>query len=402
MRRKILIAEQADTVRSIAETVLRQNGYDVIAVTAAEKAREVLELSRPDLIIVGADLMAPDGIPYYEKLRVDPRSGDIPMLLFQPADKSDLPFPNEVIIPRPFDPRDLLNQVSVFLGARDAVVSLPEGTPSFSEVNDDFLDAALGLDDIKITESEVMNQTVAGRRPQGAQSDEKLIGLEGRSNTNDSGRTSVNVESLVLDEASGRAVHQVPGRKAPSKEGTGKIDILTDQYGLTAPHAAGQDENISHDYNWFVDAIRKDNDPAVGGAPRPHDSGRLTLAPSSETVDPITRGPKPPISPNRSSDSSGVEKFIDEFKKEMEQIRDTESDHLIPDVKTIGPDLPKDKLGWEEKLEQLGPSEMEMFTRVFAQELGRRVAEIIAAKIDPDKLIRLIKAEIVERRNKSR
>jgi len=401
MRRKILIAEQADTVRSIAETVLRQNGYDVIAVTAAEKAREVLELSRPDLIIVGADLMAPDGIPYYEKLRVDPRSGRIPMLLFQPSDKSDLPFPNEVIIPRPFDPKDLLDQVSVFIGSRSAVTSSPAGTPSFSEVDDDFLNAALGLDDIKVTESEVMDQTVAGRRPQGAQSDEKLIGLEGGSNPNDTGRTSVNVESLVLDEASGRAVHQVPGRKAPSMEGTGKLDILTDQYGLAAPEAGARDENTNHDYNWFVDAIRKDNDPAVTGAPRLHDSGKLTIDPNSEGVDPITHGPKAPVSPRRSSNSPGVEKFIDEFKKEMEQIRDTDSDRLIPDVKTIGPDLPKDKLGWEENLEQLGPSEMEMFTRVFAQELGRRVAEIIAAKIDPDKLMRLIKAEIVERRNKS-
>ncbi|MCX6835369.1 MAG: hypothetical protein NTW07_09605 [candidate division Zixibacteria bacterium] len=400
MRRKILIAEQADTVRSIAETVLRQNGYDVIAVTAAEKAREVLELSRPDLIIVGADLKAPDGTPYYERLRVDPRSVHIPMLLFQPADKSDLPFPEEIIIPRPFDPGNLLGQVAGFMDARGAGAS-PAGTPSFSEVDDDFLNAALGLDNIKVTESEVMNQAVAGRQSQGAQYDEKLIGLEGGANPNDSGRTSANVESLVLDEASGRAVHQVPGRKAPSVEGTGKLDILTDQYGLAAPEAAGQDGNINHDYNWFVDAIRKDNDPAVAAVPRPHDSGKLTIAPNSEAVDPITRGPKAPVSPKRSSDSSGVEKFIDEFKREMEQIRDTESDRLIPDVKTIGPDLPKDKLGWEEKIEQLGPNEMELFTRVFAQELGRRVAEIIAAKIDPDKLLRLIKTEVVERYNKS-
>jgi CheY-like chemotaxis protein len=401
MRRKILIAEQADTVRSIAETVLRQNGYDVIAVTAAEKAREVLELSRPDLIIVGADLKAPDGMPYYERLRVDPRSAHIPMLLFQPADKSDLPFPEEMIIPRPFDPGHLLGRVAAIMDVRGAGASSPAGTPSLSEVDDDFLNAALGLDNIKVMESEVMNQTVVGRQSQGAQSDEKLIGLEGGANPNDSGRTSVNVESLVLDEASGRAVHQVPGRKAPSVEGTGKLDILTDQYGLTALEAAGQSENSNHDYNWFVDAIRQDNNPAVAGASRPQDSGKLTIAPNSEGVDPITRVPKTPAAPKQSGNSSGVEQFIDEFKREMEQIRDTESAHLIPDVKIIGPDLPKNKLGWEEKLEQLGPSEMELFTRVFAQELGRRVAEIIAAKIDPDKLLRLIKAEMVERYNKS-
>ena len=74
MRRKVLIDEQTDTLRSIAENVLRQNGYEVIAVTAAEKAREVLELSQPDLIIVGADLAAPDGTLYHERLRQEPKT----------------------------------------------------------------------------------------------------------------------------------------------------------------------------------------------------------------------------------------------------------------------------------------------------------------------------------------
>jgi len=398
MRRKILIAEQADTVRSIAETVLRQNGYDVIAVTAAEKAREVLELSRPDLIIIGADLVAPDGVPYYDKLRSDPHAGRIPVLLFQPPDKSDLPFPKEIIVPRPLDPKQLLHQVTVIMAAGDRLAA-SAGGQAVSDGQDDFLDAALGLDDLRITESEVLNQTSTGRRSKSSQADEKLAGLVGGSHLNDSGATSVNVESLVLDEDSGRAVRQVPGRKAPAPEGTGKLDILSDQYGLTAPQAMARDDDPGHDYNWFVDAIRKDNDPAV--SPRPHDSGKLTITPRSEGVDPITRGPKSHAATKPGGGSPGVEKFIDEFKKEMEQIRDTESERLVPDVKTIGHDLPGDKLGWEEKLEKLGPSEMEMFTLVFAQELGRRVAEIIAAKIDPDKLLRLIKAEFLERHGKS-
>jgi CheY-like chemotaxis protein len=398
MRRKILIAEQADTVRSIAETVLRQNGYDVIAVTAAEKAREVLELSRPDLIIIGADLVAPEGVPYYDKLRSDSRVGRIPILLFQPSDKSDLPFPEEVIIPRPLDPKQLLHQVTVIMAAGDRLAAASAKGQAASDREDDFLDAALGLDDLRITESEVLNQTSTGRRSKSGQADEKLAGLVGGPHLNDSGATSVNVESLVLDEDSGRAVHQVPGRKAPSPEGTGKLDILTDQYGMTAPQAMARDDDPGHDYNWFVDAIRKDNDPA---SPRPHDSGKLTISPRSEGVDPITRGPKSHVATKPGGGTPGVEKFIDEFKKEMEQIRDTESERLVPDVKTIRPDLPMDKLGWEEKLEKLGPNEMEMFTQVFAQELGRRVAEIIAAKIDPDKLLRLIKTEILERHGKS-
>ena len=83
MHRKILVVEQADTMRTVAETVLRQNGYEVIAVSAADKAREVLELSRPDLIIVGADIQTPDGAPFYERLQLDDNTRAIPMLLFE-------------------------------------------------------------------------------------------------------------------------------------------------------------------------------------------------------------------------------------------------------------------------------------------------------------------------------
>ena len=71
MHRKVLIIEQTDTLRTVAETVLRQNGYEVIAVSAAEKAREVLELTRPDLVIVGADVTGADGSPFYDRLASD-------------------------------------------------------------------------------------------------------------------------------------------------------------------------------------------------------------------------------------------------------------------------------------------------------------------------------------------
>ena len=43
MHKRILIIEAADAVRGIAENVLRQNGYEVISVSDAEKALEVLQ-----------------------------------------------------------------------------------------------------------------------------------------------------------------------------------------------------------------------------------------------------------------------------------------------------------------------------------------------------------------------
>jgi len=401
MPRKILIAEQSDAVRSVAETVLRQNGYDVIAVTAAEKAREVLEFTSPNLMIVGADLMAADGTPYYERLRQDPKTGRIPMLLFEPSDRSGLTFPDEAVIPRPFDPKDLLNRVSVFLGVREAAAPVVKDPQAANGVDDEFLDAALGLDDISVTGSEVMDKTTRVRQAKPDDSGEKMIGLEPSSDMNNSSTGVPVVDSLVLDEASDRAVRQKPSRKQPAHEGSGKLDILPDQYGLTEPAAADRDENFEHDYNWFINGIRQDANEAAAPAHDSSDIGGIEVTEKSAEAGPHAPDPRPASTPS-AGQGGGVEKFLDEFKKEMELIRDTESEHMIPDVKNLRPDDSGEKLDWEERLEKMGPSDMEFFTREFARELGRKVADIIAAKIDSEKLLRLVKAEIIERCQKGK
>ncbi|HWR82677.1 MAG TPA: response regulator, partial [Candidatus Deferrimicrobium sp.] len=100
MRKRVLLAEQSDATRSVAESLLRQNGFEVISVAAAENALEVLKFTRPDLIILGGDMTTPDRKPLYERIRNDSKTSAIALLLFDTA-ASDLPFPPEVIIPRP-------------------------------------------------------------------------------------------------------------------------------------------------------------------------------------------------------------------------------------------------------------------------------------------------------------
>ena len=54
MRKRVLIAELSDITRVAAETVLRQNGFEVIAVSSGDKAFQVLEHSKPHLIIANS------------------------------------------------------------------------------------------------------------------------------------------------------------------------------------------------------------------------------------------------------------------------------------------------------------------------------------------------------------
>jgi DNA-binding response OmpR family regulator len=277
MHKRVLIAEQADTVRAVAEAVLRQNGFDVIAVTAAEKAREVLELSKPDLLIIGADLTAPDGTPYYERLRQDSRTTQIPTLLIEAPDKTPISISDLTVIPRPFDPQDFLQKVTVSLMGSAPSTKAASGPLSGADIDDDFLDAALGLGNIDVTASEVLDKTGFGRPGQAARAGEKPIGMEAHHDAKSGESGGTKIESMVLDMNSSRVRHQVPGRQVPI-EGTGKLEILTDQYGLEKPLPSLQNENADHDYDWFIDAIKKDNDPNAVGKGTPHETGGLVIS----------------------------------------------------------------------------------------------------------------------------
>jgi len=400
-------------MRTVAETILRQNGYEVMAVPTVDQAEEVMELTRPDLVVVAADMKGSDEKLYYEKLQDDPRTSAVPFLLFEPLDKSSLDFPAEAVIPRPFEPKDFVNRVNVFAGKGEAAVKpVAADLPlNGSAVDDEFLDAALGLNDsqsgLQVTDSEEMDKTTGIRvRPQ-AKSEEKMIGLGEETESAAELSDSKRVESLVIDDDASQISHRPTKPKPKPMEGSGKLDILNDQYGLNDPNKLAPDSSDQvHDYDWFVNSIAQDSasgQAKTGSGVDLSDVGELTFSDPSATVDPVTPGPASvgavSGAPAKSS-GSGVEKFIDEFKKEIEQLRSTENDDLAVSTSTAPGSKPKAGLSWEETLEKVGPEEVNQFAGEFARELGRAVAEKIVAKIDSDKLLALIKAELFERRRK--
>jgi CheY-like chemotaxis protein len=416
MRKRVLVAHSADATRSIAEAVLRQNGYDVIAVPTADKAKEVLQFARPDLILVGADLLGPDQHPFYEKIQANPKTSSVPLLLFEPSEPMDLPFPPEVIVPQPFDPKDLIQRVMTFSGQSDANRQSAINPLAQAPVDDDFLDAALGLDRIDVTDSEILDRTNVNLK---APHISKTGGYEPEDK--DRLSDSAKVESLMIRDEKAEIERKpaVPPRAAaPTGSGTSKLEIMKDQYGLTDPDAfhVHRDDPV-HDYDWFVRSMQDEvkvpagskpaNPPspsAAPPAPKSQDSQRLNISSTATMMNPITPGPGAADSSTESlppgkNRSAGVEKFIDEFKKEIEQLRSNEPDSIfLAEAKEAR--KPGDQtLLWEETLEKVTPQQVEVFTRQLAQEIAEKIAEKIVSKIDSDKLLQLIKAEILNHLN---
>ena len=413
MSRRILVAEASDTVRGVAETILRQNGYEVLSVPSAQKLLEVLEFSLPDLMLISADLKTEDGRACYDPIQDNPRTSAIPLLILAGNESQDLPFPPEVVIPRPFDPRDLIQRVQVFSGQSEAKPKDDAGHPlGDATLDDELLDAALGLDRIDVTESEVLDKT-GHIVTKAAQKANKAAGAANYDSDDDEESRSGKVESLMIrDEHSEIAQkHSVEAKKKAPSPGTSKLDIMDDQYGLSDPGAFKmENENQDHDYDWFIQSMREENiagaepDGSTPAKPSPQEtSDNLTFTDPSSHIDPVTPGPgsqkkagktspTPPMP--GTSHTAGVDKFIDEFKKEIEKIRSDEPENVAVETRTHG-DQAGAELAWEDKVERLTPEHMELFKRELVVLLAEKIAEQISAKIDSEKLLQLIKTEII-------
>ncbi|UCE25805.1 MAG: hypothetical protein JSU74_07125 [Candidatus Zixiibacteriota bacterium] len=407
MRKRVLLAEESDTVRGVAESSLRQNGYEVISVISGEKALEVLELSRPDLIIVGSDLLGRGREPLYEQIQEDPRVSAVPLLLLADAEQAGLPFPEEVIISRPLEPREFLDKVNAFAGSAANVQTAEANPLSDAQLEDEILDAALGLDQIDVTDSEVMDKTAVSSGKGKKKSPEKMVGFDHYDREEDQ-TESGKVESLIISDSDAEIGHQKRDDQVKKKDpmsSSGKLEILSDQYGLIDDGVANlESEDRAHDYNWFINEMQKDTQgfsaspPAPGTTSGDQPPADLAFSETSSMVDPVTPPPDSGTKDQPSAEPApGADKFIDEFKKEMDKIRSTEPESVTISDDEKGKAEARKPLDWQDSLEKMTPEQIGVFTQQFVSELADKIAKLITAKIDGDKLLNLLKKEIIKR-----
>jgi len=131
-------------------------------------------------------------------------------------------------------------------------------------------------------------------------------------------------------------------------------------------------------------------------------SSKLTYTEPASMVNPVVPETNTPetTEPPVEKKSDGVEGFIDEFKKEMELLKSNELESVVLRNDDPPSGKPDQKLAWEDKLETLTSKEVGLFTNKFATELAERIAVKIAAKINSEKLLRLIRDEIINRAQK--
>jgi len=116
----ILVIDDEKDLIELVRYNLEKEGFDVIAATDGQSGLEVVKKHRPDLVVL--DLMMPglDGLQVCQRLRSDPRSGRIPVIMLTAkATEADrvvgLELGADDYITKPFSPREVVARVKAVL-----------------------------------------------------------------------------------------------------------------------------------------------------------------------------------------------------------------------------------------------------------------------------------------------
>lgn len=121
--RKILICDDDDNIRHIMEFGLETEGFRVLAASDGELALRLAVSEHPDLVILDVMMPDSDGLAVCRKLKQDPATRHIPVLLLTAkSDKGDreagLAAGADDYITKPFSPQRLIEKVHEVLGVR--------------------------------------------------------------------------------------------------------------------------------------------------------------------------------------------------------------------------------------------------------------------------------------------
>jgi two-component system, OmpR family, phosphate regulon response regulator PhoB len=119
----VLLAEDDEDVRALAELVLRREGYEVAAVSDGQAALDAAGERTPSVAVLDVSMPRMDGLETARRLRERPETRDVPiMLLTARVTEADRERGREAGVDaqldKPFSPAVLAERVRALLQAR--------------------------------------------------------------------------------------------------------------------------------------------------------------------------------------------------------------------------------------------------------------------------------------------
>ncbi len=244
-RKKILVADASETIISVCRKLLTQHGYEATLHQDGTRALEELKRGSYDLAVIATATDNCSGYFILQELRKDTTTARLPVLLL--LGSSELTDTKELVqlapddtLTKPFSPQELLYKIDQLL--KRAVASVPE--------EDDVDIESILTDDEQSFEKKISSAT-----------DKIFLSMLKQSTTDEPEQKST----------------------APSLD---RLDLSEDQYDLeNPPQPPTTSSDSPHDYDWFVNEMRRDSsDPeAEADHPAPESAPEVDMTTAGAT-----------------------------------------------------------------------------------------------------------------------
>ena len=114
---RILVVDDEPDVRFMMRLIFEKAGHKVTEARHGGTGLNSVKSSPPDLVITDVMMPTMDGLEFIERMRSDPETSAIPILVV--SGNSDLAASANNRLRKPFLPRDLLNAVARLIGEND-------------------------------------------------------------------------------------------------------------------------------------------------------------------------------------------------------------------------------------------------------------------------------------------
>jgi twitching motility two-component system response regulator PilG len=125
MAKKILVADDSPTIRKLAESLLKKQGYEVLCAEDGADALGLAKTNKPDLIFWDDSLPILDGHGVCGELKGNDELKDTPLIILLTKDQAGkeqelVQIGADAFMVKPFNPKDILEKVQKFLNRENA------------------------------------------------------------------------------------------------------------------------------------------------------------------------------------------------------------------------------------------------------------------------------------------
>lgn len=254
MSKKVLIADQSEAVRGVAENLFRKKGLEVVSAADGLEALELIRTTDIDLAFLNSSLPQVDGYSVSSQIKDSEKTNRVKVVLL--LSTSEMVQQHQLLssqaddtLNKPFSPQDLVEVTSDLLG-----IEL-NGDKSEGPPQDSYDDISDGVEELNI-EDEPDEEIDFGSIFEGEENkrDEPGLGDVFMAKEEDQEATDKIVTDLFNDDKPKSQEGDMNDRSNGGSDDS--IRLADDQYGLETPSES--EVHTPHDYNWFIREMKKE------------------------------------------------------------------------------------------------------------------------------------------------